>query len=131
MAAWSRATAPGASVGVAYFEIINAGAADELAAIESPAAQRVEMHSTAIVGGVMQMRPTRSVQVPANGRVLFKPGGLHAMLIELKQPLKEGERLSLTLVFRHSGRVHVQAIIHGLGTLALPAAKDAANERHD
>lgn len=31
------------------------------------------------------------------------------MLVALKQSLKEGERVALTLVFRHSGRVHVEA----------------------
>jgi copper(I)-binding protein len=128
--AWSRATVPGVSVGVVYFEIVNAGAADSLRAIESPAAQRVEMHSMMIVDGVMQMRPTRAVYVPAKGRVLFKPRGLHAMLIDLKQPLKEGERFPLTLVFRHSGRVRVEAIIHSLGALTPPAVKDFAHEQH-
>lgn len=123
--AWSRATAPGASVGVVYFEIHNSGAADQLIAIETPLAQRVEMHSTTMVGGVMQMRPTPVVDVPTGGRIQFSPGGLHAMLIDLKQPLKEGERVPLTLVFRHSGGVHVEASIEGLDTLR-PSAGDTA-----
>jgi len=49
--AWSRSTAPGASVGVVYFEVINAGPADTLLTIECPAAQRAEMHDTARVDG--------------------------------------------------------------------------------
>lgn len=65
--AWSRATAPGASVGVVYFEIHNSGVVDQLIAIETPLAQRVEMHSTAMVRGVMQMRSTLVVDVPAGG----------------------------------------------------------------
>ncbi|MGA2565121.1 MAG: copper chaperone PCu(A)C [Steroidobacteraceae bacterium] len=112
--AWSRATAPGASVGVAYFEIVNSGAADTLTAIQSPVAERVEMHSMRIDAGVMQMRPVASVQVPAGARVSFRPGGLHAMLMELKEPLKEGQRFPLTLVFEHAGPIRIEALVQGL-----------------
>jgi copper(I)-binding protein len=129
--AWSRSTAPGASVGVAYFEIVNAGAADTLVRIECPLAQRVEMHSTAIIDGMMQMRPTPTVEIPAGGRVVFKPGGLHAMLIELKAPLEEGRRVPLTLVFRHAGSVRIEAIIQGLGTTSAPAESDFDGQHHD
>lgn len=120
--AWSRATPPGVPVGVAYFEIVNPGAADELTGIESPAAQRVEMHAMKVVGSMMQMRPAESVDVPAGGRVVFEPNGLHAMLIDLRQPLREGERFPLTLVFRHSGRMHVDVIVLGIGAMTPPAA---------
>src|SRR5580700_7777069 len=111
--AWSRATAPGASVGVAYFEIVNSGAADALTGIESPVAERVEMHSVSMTGAVMQMRPVASVQVPAGARILFEPGGLHAMLIDLKQPLQQDQRFALTLLFEHAGRVPVEVLVRG------------------
>ena len=112
--AWSRATAPGASVGVAYFEIVNSGAADALTAMESPVAERVEMHSTSMNGAVMQMRPVASVPVPAGARIAFEPGGLHAMLIDLKQPLQQDQRFPLTLLFEHAGRVRVEVLVQGL-----------------
>jgi hypothetical protein len=112
--AWSRATAPGASVGVAYFEIVNSGAADALTGIESPVAERVEMHSMSMHGAVMQMRPVASVQVPAGASISFQPGGLHAMLIDLKQPLQQDQRFPLTLLFAHAGRVRVEVLVQGL-----------------
>jgi protein SCO1/2 len=119
--AWSRSTAPGASVGVVYFEVINAGPADTLLAIECPAAERAEMHGTARVDGIMKMRPVASVDLPAGGRLSFQPGGLHAMLIGIKQPLKEGGRLPLTLVFQRAGKLRFEAAIQGLGTPDPPA----------
>ena len=127
---WSRATAPGASVGVAYLEIVNAGAADTLTGIESPVAAHVEMHSMTTVNGVMQMRQLSSVEVPAKGRLQFTPGGLHVMLIDLKQPLREGDRFPLTLVFRSAGRLQVEAVVQGLGTSTAPATKDNEHEHH-
>ena len=112
--AWSRATAPGASVGVAYFEIVNSGAADALTGIESPVAVRVEMHSMSMDGAVMRMRPVASVQVPAGANISFEPGGLHVMLIDLKQPLQQDQRFPLTLLFEHAGRVRVEVLVQGL-----------------
>ncbi len=126
--AWSRSTPPGISVGVAYFEIVNSGAADTLLSIESPLAQRVEMHATTTVDGLMQMRQVQSAAVPPGGRVVFEPSGLHAMLIGLKQPLKEGERLPLTLIFRHAGTVRVEAVIRGLGTETPSARQSSSSE---
>jgi protein SCO1/2 len=123
--AWSRATPPGTTVGVAYFDIVNSGAADDLVGLDSAAAQRVEMHATSMAGGMMQMRQVQSVAIPAAGRVAFSPTGLHAMLLQLKQPLKEGERVPLTLIFRHAGKVQVMAVVQGLEADAAPAAPAA------
>jgi copper(I)-binding protein len=122
--AWSRATAPGAPVGVAYFDIVNSGGQDALLHIETPVAPQVEMHSTATVGGLMQMRRVLSVEVPAHGRVRFEPNGLHAMLIDLVRPLKKGDRFPLTLMFQHAGPVRVEAIVQDLGTMTAPGGKD-------
>jgi copper(I)-binding protein len=118
--AWSRATAGGVSVGVVYFEVINAGSADTLLTIECPAAERVEMHATTRADGIMKMRRVPSVDIPAGGRLAFQPGGLHAMLIGLEQPLQEGGRLPLTLVFRRAGKLRFEAAIQGLGSLNPP-----------
>jgi protein SCO1/2 len=121
--AWSRSTPGGAPVGVVYFEVINAGPADTLLAIECPAAERVEMHATTRVDGMMKMRPVPSVEVPAGGRVSFQPGGLHAMLVGIKQPLQEGGRLPFTLVFRRAGKLQFEAAIQGPGTADPPPAQ--------
>jgi protein SCO1 len=123
--AWSRSTAPGASVGVVYFEVINTGPTDTLLTIDCPAAERVEMHATARADGIMKMRQIASVDIPARGRLSFQPGGLHAMLIGIKQPLKEGGRLPLTLVFRGAGELHFDAVIQGLGTKDPPPVTNA------
>jgi protein SCO1/2 len=118
--AWSRATAGGASVGVVYFDLINSGPADTLLAIECPVAERTEMHATGSTDGIIKMRPVTSVDIPAAGRLSFRPGGLHAMLVGIKRPLQEGGRLPVTLVFRRSGRLQFEAAIRGLGAGAPP-----------
>jgi periplasmic copper chaperone A len=127
---WSRATAPGAAIGAAYFEIANAGAVDTLLRIESPIARQVEMHTSYTEAGIMRMRPVTSVDVPARGRARFEPSGLHVMLIDLVRPLRKGDRFPLTLVFQHAGPVRVEAIVQDLGTLTPPGEKDTDNDHH-
>jgi copper(I)-binding protein len=56
----------------------------------------------------MQMRQVLSVACPAGATVKIQPGGLHIMLLGLKQPLVEGARLDLTLRFRDAGSLSLQ-----------------------
>jgi copper(I)-binding protein len=102
---WSR-PAPAGGNGVGYFTVANHGAkAETLTGVESPLAQRVEMHSMSMAGGVMKMGPVTSVAVPAGGQVSFAPNGYHLMLIGLKRPLALGDKAPLTLTFASGAKV--------------------------
>lgn len=117
---WSRATPPGATVGGAYFEIVNAGPADRLLSLSSPVASSVEMHQTLLDGTVTEMRQVESVVVPARGKVRFAPGGLHVMLLGLKAPLKQGQHFSLRLKFAHAGEIQADVVVRALGDSGPP-----------
>lgn len=107
---WSRATPAGAKVGGGYLSIENTGsAADRLVSVSAPFAARAEIHEMAVKDGIMTMRPMeKGVEVPAGGKVEFKPGGYHIMFMELKQPLKQGETMKGTLTFEKAGSVDVE-----------------------
>ena len=66
---------------------------DRLIAVASPAAAAAELHTMAMDGNVMRMRALRTIDVPAGGQVALQPGGLHVMLLDLKQPLAVGETM--------------------------------------
>jgi len=100
--AWVRATAPGQKTAGAYMELTS-GADVALMAVESPVAGKAELHSMSMDAGVMRMRPVQKIDLPAKKMVKLMPGGLHVMLIDIKQPLKEGDRVPLTLTIRGSG----------------------------
>ena len=123
---WSRPTAPGVSVGVGYMVIVNAGKQDTLVAASTPVAGRVELHQTRMDGGMMKMRRVEKVDVPAGTTVRLEPGGLHMMLVGLKQPLAEGARLPLVLRFEKAGEVKVELKVETDG----PAAKDSGHSHH-
>lgn len=115
---WSRAMPPVATTGATYFHIVNTSAApDRLLSTASPVAERVELHMHEHVDGVMKMRHVDAVDLPAHGEAVFEPGGLHVMLIGLRQPLVEGEHFPLTLGFERAGEVtvevQVQSASHG------------------
>ena len=128
--AWARATPPGATVGGVYLTIDNPGASDRLLRVRTPASERAEIHETSVVDGQMRMREVDGLQIPAGGEVKFEPGGLHLMLVGLKQPLKEGEFVPLTLEFGRAGTLQVQARVEQLGAIA-PSGSPSDHPSHD
>ena len=113
---WSRATPPGAKVGVGYLEIRNNGAQpDRLLSASTSVAKRVEMHITEQAGEVAKMRQLRAFEVPGRERLALEPGGAHLMLVDLVQPLKKGERFSMTLRFERAGELEVQFEVQEMG----------------
>ena len=93
----------------AYFTVENqGGGADRLTGASTPVAARAELHTHTMENGVMSMRQVSHVEIPAGENVRFKPGGLHVMLIGLKQPLKAGENVPVTFTFQKAGRITVE-----------------------
>jgi len=116
---WARATPKGAAVGVGYFTLRNNGhAADVLTGIRSEAAGAVQMHESKMDGGVMRMDEIASLAIPPGGSVTFKPGGNHAMFIDLKAPFTKGGHFTATLNFEHAGKIAVDFTIEGVGAAA-------------
>jgi len=94
--AWVRAPAPGQKTASAYAELMSPSNA-ALVTASTTVAERVELHSMSVDGGVMRMRAVPRVELPAGKTVKLAPNGLHLMLFGLKQPLKEGDKVSLEL----------------------------------
>ena len=114
---WARATPPQARVAGAYLSIENNGTTpDRLIGGSSSAARAVEIHSTEINDGVMRMRALPDgLDIPAGETVALAPGGYHLMLIEPVEPLQDGARVPLTLVFETAGSVEVELAVEAMG----------------
>ena len=101
-----------AKTGAVYFTMANGGTkADYLISVTSPFAQSVALHANRMVGNVMQMAPVLGMAIPSGQTVALKPGGRHVMLIGLTTPLKDGDKIPLTLSFKNSGSVQIIAIV--------------------
>ncbi|MCO5131120.1 MAG: copper chaperone PCu(A)C [Xanthobacteraceae bacterium] len=125
--AWTRATPGGAKVGGGYLTIENKGkTADRLIGGATPAAARFEIHEMSLSDGVMKMHPVAGGLTIAPGKtVKLAPGGYHLMLIDLKQPFKQGESVPVTLRFEKAGEVAISLSVQGIGAGA-PGAHGGA-----
>lgn len=95
---WVRGTVQGQRA-TGAFMTLTAPSGATLVGASSPVAKIVEIHQTAMAGGVMQMRAIPRLDLPAGQPVTLAPGGYHVMLMALQQPLAAGQRVQLTLVF--------------------------------
>lgn len=121
---FTRATLPNAPVGGGYLSITNTGGEiDRLVSAASPVAGTTQIHEMKMEGDLMKMNELpEGVEIPAGATVALKPGGLHIMLMQLKQPLVEGTRIPLTLTFEKAGSVEVELSVES------PAAKGPAED---
>jgi copper(I)-binding protein len=122
---WAPMTVSGQVNGGAYMKLQNNGATpDRLIGASTAAADHVELHSMKLDGDVMRMREVDAIDVPPGGLVELKPGGLHLMLVGLKAPLKQDEKVPMTLRFEKAGEVKVDLKIDR------PQPRGAAEHRH-
>jgi periplasmic copper chaperone A len=115
--AWSRATPNGAKVGTGYLTIENKGtAADKLIGVTGDVSARIEVHEMSMNNGVMKMRPVDGgLTIEPGKTVKLAPNGYHLMIMDLKSPLKQGDKLPLTLQFEKAGKVAVMLDVQGVG----------------
>lgn len=113
---YARATAPGQKAAGGFMKIENKGAADQLIAASSPVAGEMQLHTMTMDGNVMKMREVKAIDVPANGSVELKPGGLHLMFMDIKSPLKAGEAVPVKLKFQKAGEVEIKVPVREMGS---------------
>jgi len=95
-----RATPPNLPNSAAFMSIKNDSNKDiAIINAKSNVSKVVELHTHTMKDGVMTMLQVPKINIPANGKTELKPGGLHIMFIGLKNPLKVGNEVSLTLEF--------------------------------
>jgi hypothetical protein len=67
-------------------------------------------------GNVMRMRELESpLEIKPGETVTLAPGGMHLMMMGLKAPLKQGEKVPLTLVFEKAGKIDVELDVVAMG----------------
>ena len=132
--AWVRGTLAGQSATGAFMELTATESA-ALIGVSSPVAAVVEVHEMSMDNGIMRMRSIPRLDLPAGKRVVLKPGSYHIMLMELKQPLKKGETVPLTLKIegkdKKTSMVEVKAEVRDLtASNASPPADHSHHHMH-
>ncbi|MEW6753661.1 MAG: copper chaperone PCu(A)C [Candidatus Latescibacterota bacterium] len=118
VSAWVLPAPKGRVTTAAYLVLENRTAqAVRLVGAQTEAAFRVEIHQSVYEGDVLRMRAVDSLVVPAHGRQEMRPGGLHLMLIDVHEPLEEGDAVALVLRLEQDGqtrRLRVKAPVRAV-----------------
>ena len=105
---WARAAMQDGN-GAVYMLLHNhTEADDELTGVSSDVGTAAEIHLSQIkADGTMEMTRQESIPLPVDVELELKPGGYHIMLIGLKQDLKAGNEISLTLHFKNHANINL------------------------
>ena len=101
--------------GAVFLTVTALGQPDRLIGASSPAAEKTELHESIMDAGVMKMREVQGLPVAPGKPAVLAPGGYHFMLMHLKQPLNEGDRIPVTLTFEKAGAIQTIALVAKAG----------------
>ena len=119
---WARATAQLAKVAGGFVSITNHGSTpDKLIAIDSDIAGMAMVHKMTMENGVAKMEMLEDLPIPPGETVELKPSSLHIMFMQLKNPLKEGDRFKAVLTFEKAGKITIEFAVGGVGAQSAPA----------
>ena len=125
---WARTSPAMASMGAAYMDITSSEG-DQLVGVSVPAsiAARAEIHEMVSADmamdesmdggemdmdmGAMVMQQIMALDLPAGETVSLEPGGYHVMLIDLAEPLAEGDTFNVTLDFAEADDLTVEVVV--------------------
>ncbi len=117
---------PGASVMAGYMEIDNPTNKEiAIIAVNSTSFKTIEMHQSKEIDGFAKMLPQKKLSIPANGKLVLKPGSYHLMLIKPIKWFKHNDKV--TLDFSLSNNTDISLDINIKKTRS-PAMKCAAGK---
>ncbi len=98
-----------AAPSAAYFTIKGGDLAATVTGVQTADADRAEIHESKMEGGMMRMAAVSDVDVPANGEVQFRQGGLHVMLFGLSDAARAAGKVTLSVSFADGTTLDVDA----------------------
>jgi copper(I)-binding protein len=120
-APWARATILASRPGAVYLTLTSTDG-DRLVAMESPVADQVMLHATDQAEGISRMSHLETLELPPGQAVTLAPGGMHLMLMGLREKLVEGDSFPMTLRFEVAGELSVDVRVLGIAASGPEAA---------
>ncbi len=131
--AWVRGTVAQQKATGAFMRLTPSQNA-RLVSASTPVAGVVEIHEMALENDIMKMRQIPGLDLAAGRTMELKPGGYHVMLMDLKQPMKGGDTVPLTLVFEDAAGKRfsqdIQAPVTALGGGNAPMQHQHGGHKH-
>lgn len=108
---WVQLPAPGETQAMAFVSIENPTMYGiYVVSATADAAGKVELRDGGQSGDA-RLKPVEFISVPAYESIDMKPDSVHLMLLGLKRPLKEGDKVALTLATDNAGTLEVVAVV--------------------
>jgi copper(I)-binding protein len=113
VSATARPSLEGSYNSAAYLTIHNNTDSDiTLIDAKAPSvANNVELHTIATDNGVKKMVKVNNLVIPQQGNLVMQPGGIHIMLMNLKDKLNSGERFNMTIKSKEYGYMKVSVCV--------------------
>ena len=128
--AWAPPSLDGATVATGFSTLMNhSDHAIEIASLSSEIAATVELHDHVMEDGKMRMRRVSPIVIAAQESIVMKPGGYHLMLIDLKQPLKDGEKFTVQIGLKDGQTTSVDFVVSQ--ARLLEALKSRTHSAHE
>jgi copper(I)-binding protein len=127
--AWVRSTVPGQQGTTAFMKLTSQRPL-QVVGVSSPVAGTADLHEMKREGDVMTMRPLGKLDLPAGRTVALTPSGYHLMLQDLKQPLRAGTTVPVTLVLQDAKGVQSKLELKLPVAARAPAAGAAPTDGH-
>lgn len=128
--AWVRATVPNQKATGAFMNLTSKEQC-RLVSATSPLTGVVELHEMVMEDDTMKMREVKSIELSAGKPTDLVPGGYHIMLLDLKNQLKEGDSVTLQLVFeKQDGTKETAEVSAKVRALASNSAGSATKKPH-
>ncbi len=109
---WVRYAPPSVKTHAGYLSMHNTGNTSRvLTAAESPLYERVELHLSKMENGIATMQKVEQIKIQAGKMIMFKPGGLHMMLIGPKNQQTLGAVIPITLSFQNGEKIDIKAVV--------------------
>ena len=116
-----RESIPGNNITSAYMTITNGSTKPiTLTSVISPISKQIEIHNHLMENGLMKMRQIPALTIQPNNSVTLQPMGLHLMMLDLDKSITAGEKVTLTLNFKHAPSQ----------TLTVPVSKIKRQQAH-
>lgn len=96
-----------------FMELENRGTRPyALVAANSPVAVQTQLHETLRKNNTSEMEQVKSILIEPHSDRVLKVGGFHVMLMGLRQPLKPGDNIPLTLIFADGSSLQITAPVN-------------------
>jgi hypothetical protein len=106
--AWIREAPPNVTALAGYMILENpSDRSRALTSVSATAFGGVMIHRSEQKDGMAHMTHQKQVTIPANGKVVFAPGGYHLMLMEPKRSLRDGDQTTINFVFEDESKLSV------------------------